>query len=149
MQSQTAMPVFDLVAFDWDGENTGERVGGRAGGEDATAIRYGDTPSLPVDSGEERPAVDEDQEELGAGAGDSGLMLHRPDEPIPWTLPVDTARDHPQGWDRRGHRQDRIRGIKLSASGKPRRRTNGGCFCLRCILRCMRSTHEIEGQISP
>ena len=45
MQSQTAMPVFDLVAFDWDGENTGERVGGRAEGEDATAIRHGETPS--------------------------------------------------------------------------------------------------------
>ena len=92
MQSQTAMPVFDLVAFDWDGENTGERVGGRAEGEDATAIRHGETTSLPVDSGEERPAVDEDQEELRAGAGDSGLMLYRPDEPIPGTPPVITHR---------------------------------------------------------
>ena len=127
------------------GKIQGMRVGGRAEGEDATAIRHGEIPSLPVDSGEERPAVDEDQEELRAGAGDSGLMLHHPDEPIPGTPPGDTAGDHPQGRDRRGHRQDRIRGIQLSASGKPRRRTNGGCVCLRC----MRSTHEIEEQISP
>ena len=44
------------------------------------------------------------------------------------------ARDHPQRRDRRGHRQDRIRGIRLSASGKLRRRTNGGSVGLRRML---------------
>ena len=82
------MPVFDLVAFDWDGENTGRKVGGRAEGEDATAIRHGETAFLLVDSGEERPAVDDEQEELRADAGDGGVILDRPDEPIPGTPPV-------------------------------------------------------------
>ena len=44
------------------------------------------------------------------------------------------ARDHPQRRERRGHRQDRIRGIRLSASGKLRRRTNGGSVGLRRML---------------
>ena len=76
------MPVFDIVAFDWDEENTGIRVGGRAEGEDATANRHGETASLPVDSGEERPAFDDEHEVLRADAGDSGLIVQRPDEPM-------------------------------------------------------------------
>ena len=76
------MPVFDIVAFDWDEENTGRRVGGRAEGEDATANRHGETASLPVDSGEERPAFDDEHEVLRADAGDSGLIVQRPDEPM-------------------------------------------------------------------
>ena len=82
------MPVFDLVAFDWDEENTGRRVGGRAEGEDATAHRHGETASLPVDSGEERPAFDDEQEVLRADAGDIGLIVQRPDEPMRGTSPV-------------------------------------------------------------
>ena len=94
MRSQAGKPVFglvevDLVAVDWDEENTGRRVGGRAEGEDVTANRHGETASLPVDAGEERPAVDDEHEVLRADAGDSGLIVQRPDEPMPW----DTARD--------------------------------------------------------
>ena len=90
MRSQTGMPVFGLVAFDWDEENTGMRVGGRAEGEDATANRHGETPSLPVDSGEERPAVDDEDEVLRADAGDNGLIVQRPDEAMRGTPPVIT-----------------------------------------------------------
>ena len=69
MGSGTAVPVFELAAFAWDGENTWERVGGRAEGE---------TASLPVDSGEEMPAVDGEEEEPRADAGNGGLILRRP-----------------------------------------------------------------------
>ena len=64
------------------------RVGGRAEGEDATAHRHGETASLPVDSGEARPALDDEHEVLRADAGDSGLIVQRPDEPMRGTPPV-------------------------------------------------------------
>ena len=69
MGSRTAVPVFELAAFDRDGENTWERVGGRAEGE---------TTSIPVDSGEARAVVDGEEEEPRADAGDGGLILRRP-----------------------------------------------------------------------
>ena len=78
MGSRTAVAVFELAAFDRDGENTWERVGGRAEDATATALRHWETASLPVDSGEEMPAVDGEEEEPRADAGDGGLILRRP-----------------------------------------------------------------------
>ena len=91
MQRQNAPTMFDLAPFD-DGENVWERAGGRAEQDAGTAGRQEDVLYFRGDSREDKPAVDNEQEQRPSDASHSGLILHRPAEPKPGIPPVITSR---------------------------------------------------------